>query len=308
MLFKSVKFTFKLKVFLIVLISAMLMLVVRNSYGTDTKKPVERQEIDWTQDEKLKLEKVEVNLVKTFYKGETLPEGILQGMAITDNYIVIAQIENNKEKTKLSILDKKTLKLLNTVESYCFGHASDMVFNPTTGKILILGTPNKIASFSINDKLEIENVHFRDCVRTYSGIDYDPEGNFYVAYRNGVMYVLDSRFEEIKSFPIIQQLVNQGITYKNKCIFYSCWESGSPKKRTYNKKQKNSNLIYVYNLQGGLEKTLFIPNYAVNGEIESLCFTDNGKLLIGYNIRIDKKPAVNFYECDLKNHIDLWRR
>ena len=53
-------------------------------------------------------------------------------------------------------------------------------------------------------------------------------------------------------------------------------------------------------MKGNLERTLYIPNTEVAGEIESLGFYYDTYLLICYNRKICDNDIVSFYKTDFK--------
>ena len=266
---------------------------------------IQPKDIDWKQDKSLKLKKIDVDVARVYYKGVDIPGAGLSGMAITDKYIVFAQITKNENNTFLTFVDKDTFEVLDTVDSHCFGHANDMAFNDKTGEILIVKGPKQIVKFKVDDsggKFRLYNLKYIDSPRTYSGISYDEKNDRYMGYCAGKMYVMDNQFHELYNFNLIRGLVPQGMTYKDGEIYYSCYETGKPNTtyRVYNSKEKDSNVIYVYDLNGKLKRTLYIPNTSANGEIENLDFRDNGNLLLGYNKITRGKRTATFYESNLK--------
>jgi len=274
-----------------------------NAQSADLQTVVAK-DIDWFKDNSLKLKKFNVDVVRVYYKGIDVARAGLSGMTITDKYIIFAQITKNENNTILNIVDKDTYELLGTIENHCFRHANDMTFNNKTNEVLIVVGPKKIAKFKINDEGEyflLTNLEYIDCPRTYSGIAYDDNRNQYMAYCSGKMYVLNDQFKELFNFPLRRGLIPQGMAYHNNLIYYSCYETGKPntKYKVYNSKEKGSNVIYVYDLKGSLKRTLYIPNTFVSGEIENLDFMENGKLLIGYNVVINGKKTVTFYQSEM---------
>lgn len=262
----------------------------------DSNRP---QDIDWTQDKSLRLKKINIELVKSFRLGEDISKAWMQGMVITDRFLVVAQVAGDENNTVLSIADKNTFELLGKIDTYCFHHANDMAFNNDTGEVIIVAGEKNVARFKlllISGKAVLTHLEYVNCARSYSGIAYDDKRNRYMAYSGGKMYVMDEHFRELYSFPLRTGLIPQGMTYKDNYIYYSCYENGRPNRKIYNSKERFSNLIYVYDLKGNLKKTLYIPRSVVPGEIESLDFTDNGELIMGYNIRINKKKTITFYK------------
>ncbi len=263
--------------------------------------PDSTNNVDWTKDGSLNLQKIDMNLIKSFNRGEDISTGGLQGMTMTDKYIIFAQITSNDDNTVLNIVDKNTFELLNTIDDYCFKHANDMAYNHKTGEICILTSSKNIAKFKINDSYELVDLSYVECERGYSGITYDENDDYYIGYAGKKMYIMNSDFKEIYNFETPTNLVTQGITYWKHHIYFSCYEAGSPNQyqTIFNNKEKFSNLIYVYDMKGNLERTLYIPNTAFKGEIESPTFYENGEMLIDYNITLNDKKTVSFYKSEI---------
>ena len=263
-------------------------------------------EVDWTQDESLNLQEIDMNLLKSFNKGEEIPLGTLQGSTLTNKYIIFAQVASNDENTILNIVDRNTLELLNTVDSYCFKHANDLAYNPNTDEIYIITSSKNIAKFKINDNYELVDLNYIECSRIYSGIAYDIDDNYFIGYCGKRIYVMNNEFKELYNFEVPTNLTTQGISYLNHQIYFCCTENGVPSiyQKIYNHKEKNSNLIYVYDIQGKLDRTLYIPNTVVSGEIESLAFYDDNSILMGYNKKLDGKNVVSFYTSNYISQIE----
>ena len=258
------------------------------------------REPDWTQDSTLNLKTINVSEVKSLKKGSKIEEeGIkwniaakgASGMTVTDKYIVFAQVDDNGITT-ISILDKNNFKILNIIEEYSFRHANDMAYNPKTNEIYILTSSKEIAKFKIDDEYNMTDLSYiKDFPRGYSGFAYDEDDDYYIGYSNKKIYIINNEFKELYNFECPTQLTDQGISYWNNHIFFSCYES-----LTIN---KGRNVIYMYNMDGSLENTLYIPETTVRGEIEAISFDENGTLLLEYNMNIRGEKYVNLYKSDI---------
>lgn len=129
--------------------------------GTDNTYPDLSKYVDWTKDESLNLQEISVELQKKYVKGEGISKAYAQGMTITSKYIVMAQINSEKDNTYINIIDKDTFEILNTINDYNFGHANAVTYNPNEDKCYISyqkNSQNYITSFKINDKYELEDI------------------------------------------------------------------------------------------------------------------------------------------------------
>lgn len=261
------------------------------------------KDIDWSKNKALKLKKIILEPVKIFYPGKDLLKGGLQGYTVTDKYIVFSQVTADMNDTIINILDKDSFRFLGCDSRYSFGHANDMAFNSRTGEIIVVTAhDNMIAKFKIKSDFTLSDVSYVNCNRTYYGIAYDKEDDYYIAYSSGKMYVLDNTFREKYSFNLIKGLIPQGLTYFNGYIYYGCYENGNPKRKVYNSKEKGSSLIYQYDMQGVLQQTLYIPSVAEEKdkrELESICFQKDGILLIGCSVIKNRKVSISFYKSNI---------
>lgn len=267
--------------------------------------------IDWTLDESLNLTTIYPNLVRRFIKGEErISTGQLQGMIVTDKYIIFAQVISDTDNTIINIVSKNNLELLETIDTYCFGHANDMAYNSNTDEIYILSgasSSDKITKFKINSNFEITDLQEINLSRKYSSIAYDSDHDYFIGYNSPNIIIMNNEFEEIKSFDAPSNLVHQGISYWNNHIYFSCYERGtitaSNPNAIYNNKEKNSSLIYMYDMNGNLKRSLYIPNTSISGEIESVSLCGNSDIYFAYNVKIDEKETVSIYKSDVLSKV-----
>lgn len=258
-------------------------------------------DIDWTEDENLKLEKINVNMVQQYKKDENIDiqddkkiYTYTQGMTMTDKYMVMARWNSKTQNTYLDIIDND-YKILKTI-SCDFGHANTLTYNPNDCRCYISYTKdgkNYIASFKINDNCELYDIKSKNVLNDYWSIAYDKDHNCFLGITNDKIYTMDTNFDvkktnnnnEDKFFSIRTNLTKQDITYYNEHIYFACYEYGDQNnyQTYYNSKEKMSNLIYVYDLNGTLKKTLHIPYTKAKGEIESLHIKEDGTLVTNYN-------------------------
>lgn len=267
------------------------------------------EENNWMNFENLNITPIDVALEKKYERSADISDISLQGMTITDKYIVFAQMKSESENTKINIVDKNTYKILNSVEDYCFGHANNIAYNSKDGKCYMSYTKDNksyVTSFKINDNQQFEDMETKELDKTYFGLTYDEDDNYFIGIYGKEIYILDENFDTVlKSFKYSENnLTKQDIMYYKGHIYFSCYEAG--KKTTYqttfNNREKGSNVIYVYNMDGILQKTLYISNKDAYGEIEGAAMDADGKLIAGYNT--DIWTSISFYSSNYLNGVN----
>lgn len=256
--------------------------------------------IDWMNDDNLKIKKIDVELLKDFKYGDTgelAPyTGGTQGIVITDKYILLSQHTADNETSVIHVLDKKTLVRKNVilidplVYGYTFGHIGNMAYDNDTGYVYVLTNKKvnavpQLAKFRVNNNGEIVDLSLLDSPQNSSLITYDGDHKQFIFQNSNKIWIYDNNFNLKKSFDAPSNLTRQGITYWKGHIYYACFEGGIPSKyqTIFNYNEKGSNLIYMYDLDGNLIKTLYISNKSIKGEIEGVAFQDNGEMIINYN-------------------------
>lgn len=262
------------------------------------------ESLDWSKDENLKLEKIDVELLKKYERQNDVKDCTLQGMTVAGEYIVFAQIENESENTYINIVDKKTMKILNVVDNYCFSHANALTYNPKENKCYIsyyLGNEPYIDSFIIDKDYNVKIIEHIKTDRYYFGLAYNDDTSGFVGVNGQTIYILDENFNELRNFSAKTNLTKQELAYNNGYIYYACWEAGE--KTQYqaigNNRQKFSNVVYVYNYDGTLKKTLYIPNETVYGELEDIYVEKDGNIILAYNT--NKWTSISLYKKAIKN-------
>jgi len=262
-----------------------------NSY-TDVEN-----DIDWTKDKNLILRKVNVKLLKSYVRGKDIENRSMQGMTVTNKYIIFALFKSDNDTTQIVIVDKNTGKILNIINRNHFMHANDMTWDSKRDEIYILTSNKKIAKFKINENYEMINLSYVECSRVYWSIAYNNDNDEFIGMNGKKMYVMNNKFKEISNFSTPTNLTTQGMGYYNRHIYFCCTENGKSGRyqKIYNSKERSSNLIYKYDLKGNLIETLYVPNTTLYGEIESCSLDKDGKLFINYNITLDGKKTASIY-------------
>ena len=256
--------------------------------------------VDWKKDSSLKIEEIPFNLLKSYKTdgtGDFAPHsGATQGMTMTDKYILLVQWTANEEPTTIHVLDKNNLALKNSIvfdtatNGYTLGHANDMAYDKKTGFVYVYSghkVDNKVqlVRFKIDKNGQMTDLSTLDAPRGISGIAVDNDHDQFIVYSGGKIFIYDKDFNEKKSFSVPTKLTTQGIGYWKGYVYFTCYEAGVPTiyQTVFNFNERKSNLIYMYDLEGNLAKTLYLSNKVVAGEIESVEFYDNGEMLFNYN-------------------------
>ena len=264
---------------------------------------------NWINFERLNITPIDVAIEKKYTKKTDISDISLQGMTVTDKYLVFAQMKAENENTKINIIDKNTYEILNSVDDYCFGHANNIAYNFKDGKCYMsYSKDNKsyVTSFKINDNQQLEDVNTKELDRSYFALTYDEDDNYFIGMSGDEIFIIDENFDNIiRKFKYSERdLTKQDIMYYKGYIYFACWEAGEKTKyqTNFNNREKNSNVIYVYNMDGILQKTLYISNKEAFGEIEGVAVDSNGKLILGYNTESWK--SISFYSSNYLNGVD----
>ncbi len=274
--------------------------------------PDPKYNIDWTTDENLKLRKINVNLFKSYKRSEDIIQNMSsQGMTTTNDYLVFTLYKSDKDATKIAIANKDDGTIIDIIDTYegtnCFDdkklyfeHANDMTWDPVENKFYILTSGKKIYKFGIsvsNGSAKMTNLEVLNSPRQYSAIAYDKDNKHFIGKNRKTMYIIDKDFnKELSSFNFSSDLTSQGMGYYNGNIYFCCTETGqtsSTQPEHFNNKEKLSNVIYKYALDGTLVQTFYIPNTTLYGEIESCAFDENGTLFASYNISLREENGEN---------------
>ena len=216
----------------------------------------------------------------------------VQGFCVTDKHYVFAMLKDYGATSYVYFLDiNNPGNILKILELGNVGHMNDMTYNPNTGIITATGDESK-TWIDINDTtMEVEKkVSAKSKV---GAIAYDSSRNKYLQKVTGTtrLNITDANFniEQTKEiFPPalsnVPRLIPQGMGTDNKYIYFTQWECGFEASwlanDIWNSKQKNSNLISVYDYSGNSIKNILIPNTIVPAEIESVDFNSNNEMIV----------------------------
>lgn len=208
-----------------------------------------------------------------------LPNGYsaFQGMAITNQYIVVSASKVDNSEAALVIFQRSSLEHVRTIEHLPFGHANDITYDEATNEIHVVN--GKTLHVLDGNTFEIKG---QKTLGVSAGGISKRDGK-YIALAQKKMYVYDENFTLQNSFAADTNLVTQGIAYYDGLIFYPCYETG--RVTTYEPVydgvlDAGDNVIYVYDTNGVLQKTFYIPSGY--GEIEAIDFF-NGRCYLLFN-------------------------
>ncbi len=247
---------------------------------------------DWTGDPKIK--KTDVDLFKTYERANIELKMQTQGMTVTDKYIVFTLYYATDGKVKkIAVADKNNGEIIGLMDApEGTGHGNDMAWDSDEDKFYLLTSGRKIYKFGIS--VEGQSVSMTDLEEfnssvQFSAIAYDKDNSHFIGKNKTEMYIVDKDFKVLSSFSFKDDfsahLTSQGMGYYNGYIYFCCTETGqisNTQQLFFNNKEKMSNVIYKYSLDGTLVQAFYIPNTTLYGEIESCAFDDQGKLFASY--------------------------
>lgn len=268
---------------------------------------------DWSKFNEWNITPIDINLEKNYVRNVDIDNLSIQGMTTTDKYLVFAQMKSEEENTKINIVDKNTYKILNTVDNYCFGHANNMTYNSKNDKCYIAYKKDEesyVTSFKINENYELEDVQTIKTDKYYYALSYNKDDDCFIGINGYNVFSLNENFDSIKKLFSLKpnNLTKQDVLYYNGKIYWICFELGNQSKyqTKFNNRERFSNVLFVYNMNGEFEKTLYISNDVLAGEAESATIED-GKLIIGYNVARNSSTWTKISFCSsnyLKKEIE----
>ena len=274
--------------------------------------------IDWKEDSSLNIKNLSDNitLLKRFLpKNNDAVDGILEGMTANSNYVVFSVIISDNDKSYLYVLDKNNMNIKSVNNDYYLKHANDLTYNSKTGYYYVLTANKRLGKFKINSNGVVTDFSFLDISGDYSALAYDKDDDYYISYgivKEGSNYVkkifiMDNNFNVIRSFNSPTNLTTQGMGYYNHKIYFVCYEVGHnlSYQNYFSVSEKHSNIIYVYNMDGSLDRTLYFPNTKINGEMESVDILDNGEMIFNYSLGYyGADLSYELYKSDYLKEID----
>ena len=224
---------------------------------------------------KEEMQQVSLKALTTF----DIPEGYqgVQGLTITDQYIVASISKKDNSSVALFVFDLHTLKLEKEIENREYGHANDLTYDESRNEVLVINGK----TIHVLDSKTFEEKETRALSTSSSAISKGI-GN-YIFLAGKTIHVMDDSLQKQSEFAVDTTLLTQGIDIYNDYVFLTCFESGvvGPYKPTYDGiLEPGANVIYVYNISGVFQKAFYIP--AGYGELESIDFY-NGKYYLLFN-------------------------
>lgn len=274
----------------------------------------------------LKLKTLDnVSLIKEYARDDKEVSSYpLQGGDIVNyngtNYIYFGMISGNEGKGKIYRMSLNGKKLDLVTNKYAIGHMNDFAFNAKKGVITttqsVLQSDGSYKSYAKSVNINGSKLASKEISnRRFNAITYDSIRDVYYAKSGRYIYTLDSDYNIKKRVEekVRGNNTSQSWKYYNDLLYFCSCESGYASKyqkttlsetgdviTIYNPNEAGSNLIYVWDLNGNLQWTYYIPNTKVKGEIENISFDDKGNGYIGYNIYLGNgKYKIAFYKFSL---------
>ncbi len=213
----------------------------------------------------------------------------VQGFTCIDDKIVVAFIDYDETKSILKLYDISNGNELKSVFSNSIGHANDIAYNPNTDYLYIVhGGGTNIVHVYDTDLNYIKDVDAQLPIRSLTYI-YDNDSFAARTVASGFFYHNDLTLKSSIPFVIgmnfSSDLARQGWEYYDGYIFYANWSwvrlGGD-----------NSNLIYVYDLNGN--QVDYFHTGDTLGELEDVSFY-NDQMVLGF----DAENSVDFYLEDI---------
>ena len=255
-------------------------------------------DMDWSSKENRKkyniveVQKSQFKEIVSYNYPSDYKNPVLQGFCITDKHYVFAIINNGGEYSHIWFADKNNpSKILKKLRLNYAGHMNDLTYNPKT-KLITTSEDDAGKITIINDETMSVKSRISSKTLTTGGIAYNKKTDQYVIKTGSSLKITDKNYNvnliNNKVFPYQQKsapfLVSQGICTDGKYIYDVRWEPGCYQTWLqniyWNSKQKNSNIISVYNYSGNCIKNIFIPNTIISAEFESCDIDSNGDIIV----------------------------
>jgi hypothetical protein len=256
-------------------------------------------------------DKLTITTRLSYNTGSTVHDQV-QGMCITDKYVVVA-VTNSKDdtdKTWLYVFNKDSLTLAtlpsNPIIDRSFGHCNGMTYNPDTNCIYITpgATYVTVLDATTFNTVGTVQLSFR-CV----GIGYNKSTKEYVLDEgNGffTMHVMDANFSQVRTFATEKPTQTKQDIEVHDGLVYSVYYYGSADIDDTMPNMGAAGTVYVYTMAGQLIKSYLLPT-ASGAEIESMAYWKNGKFLANYAyhdgrfdlVALDILPSVIFKDDDV---------
>lgn len=213
----------------------------------------------------------------------------VQGIEVTDKYIIITQsMKNEKDKNAIMIYDKKSLKYIKTLQYY-IGHGNDVAYNSKTnellfvqskdGKILLTVLDSNTLKFKRNQELSFSKGAY--------AISYNERLDQYYFASGNKGYITNSNYKVIGNFDLDLNQTRQSFEYNDGYLYHSTYDAGkvTPYQSLYDGVfNANDGIIYVFDENGKYNTSLYIPAIGgMNTELEGIGIDTSGKVYILFN-------------------------
>lgn len=220
----------------------------------------------------------------------------IQSLAITDKYFVAVQANTVNENTGWIVatdLKNPSSKPAWKVK-YNVGHGNGATWDSRRDKIVVVNGATKLYFDADNGKFLNEVTKGPAA----SAIAYDADDDWYIQ-ANGADKIsgriLDSDFNQLKTFDASHRLVSQDIAYHDGYIYRIAW-GGCDYLKTRKKNDadaaycnkyfgEGSNVIYAFDMNGDFLEAYYIDKGF--GELESMAFSKDGTPYLLFNGKPD---------------------
>lgn len=205
--------------------------------------------VDFVFATEINIEKLQMHPVKLFDVPK--PDGYdgLQGMIITDQYIVVAAVKNDDSSTALIAYDKDTHELVTEepVVSSEYGHANDMAYIPESNTIVIA---DKNHLYLLNGDT-LEKINTIELTSNAMGVAYINNSQ-YLLRDNTSLYYFDGSEMTNLEVDISNTYSQQGISVLDDDIFYSTYVASADENF-----EAETSVIFDYTVNG-LQRVYYI--------------------------------------------------
>lgn len=236
-----------------------------------------------------KEDAIKLDVEKVLSADKSHQANAVQGIEVTDKYIIITQsMKNENDKNAILIYDKKTLKYIKTLE-YSIGHGNDLAYNSKTSELLFVQSKDNKILLTVLDSntLKFKEKHELSFLKGAYAISYNEKYDYYYFASGSKGYITDNNYKVINSFDLDLNQTRQSFEYYDGYLYHSTYEAG--KVTQYQALYDgvfnvNDGVIYVFDENGKYNTLLYIPAIeGMNTELEGISIDTSGKVYILFN-------------------------
>ena len=255
---------------------------------------------------------------------------IQQGMAANDDYILLGRIHKERDKNNnlvdgdgiLTLISRKLLKEKENLEEAIIdnymvgkiGHLNNLTYNEDTEKFYT-ANGKKLYEITIKEGKITISQDFINLGISLSGLTYYSDGKCFIGRSGKTLYKIPISIAEdengVKNLEIAgasEKISDEYATLTAQDLedyggnLYYCWfEYGSTWQTKYYESGDRhlDSLIYVYDLEGILQKVLYMPKklYEGWGEVEDVYIDKKtGEMIFAFST--DNWRTISLYNCN----------